>query len=283
MRTFSGRTIALLESRKSGELAAMVRRLGGVPVSVPAVCERPSSFDAGPVIARVIAGEFSMAVVLTGAAVATLLAEAERRSSLDAVRRALGAMTLVCRGPKPLMVLRQHGLGAALVTVQPHTTRELAEALADIPLDRTPLMLLHYGARNEPFAEVLRARGALVEDVCLYEWALPQNLDGLRELVRSAIAGCIDAMLFTSQIQFRHLHQIATEMGVAEELLQALRDRIVVGAVGPVCAGALRDEAIVADVLPASPHSPALVGAVADYFELFDPRPAGAVPGDSRA
>jgi uroporphyrinogen-III synthase len=173
------------------------------------------------------------------------------------------------------VVLRQHGLSAALVTVQPHTTRELAEALADIPLDRTPLLLLHYGERNEPFAEALRARGALVEDVCLYEWALPENVGPLYELVHSVIAGRVDAMLFTSQIQFRHLLQIAIEMGVGDALLQALRDRIVVGAVGPVCAQALREGGIVADVLPASPHSPALVGAVADYFELFDPSEAG--------
>jgi hypothetical protein len=59
-------------------------------------------------------------------------------------------------------------------------------------------------------------------------------------------------------------------MGAAEALLEALRDQVVVGAVGPVCARALREGGIVADVLPASPHSAALVGAVADYFELLD-------------
>ena len=72
-------------------------------------------------------------------------------------------------------------------------------------------------------------------------------------------------------------------MGVAEALVQALNERIVVGAVGPVCAGALRAGGVVADVLPASPNSASLVGAVADYFELFDPKPAGAVPEDARA
>jgi hypothetical protein len=59
-------------------------------------------------------------------------------------------------------------------------------------------------------------------------------------------------------------------MGAAEALTTALREQVVVGAIGPVCAEALRDGGIVANVLPASPHGAALVGAVADYFELFE-------------
>ena len=269
MRTFSGRTIALLESRRSSELAAMVQRLDGLPICAPAVRERPSAADAGPIIDRVMAGEFTVAIVLTGAGVSALLAEAESRQSLEGVRQALGRTTLVCRGPKPLTVLRQHGLSASVVTTRPHTTRELLEALRDVALDGRPVMLLHYGERNEPFAAALRARGALVEDVCLYEWALPERVAPLRDLIHRAIAGRIDAMLFTSQIQFRFLLQVATEMGAAEALTRALREQVVVAAIGPVCAEALRDGGIVADVLPASPHSAALVGAVADYFALF--------------
>ena len=269
MRTFSGRTIALLESRRSGELAAMVRRLEGLPVCAPAVRERPSLTDAGPVIGRLMAGDFAVAILLTGAGISTLLAEAERRQSLEGVRQALRRTTLACRGPKPLTVLKQHGLIASVVTSRPHTTRELLEALRDVDLDGRSVMLLHYGERNDPFAAALRARGALVEEVCLYEWALPERVDPLRDLIDGTINGRIDAMLFTSQIQFRFLRQVAAEMGAAEALTTALREQVVVAAIGPVCAEALRDGGIVADVLPASPHSAALVGAVADYFALF--------------
>src|SRR5262245_15500690 len=269
MRTFSGRTIGLLESRRSSELAAMVQRLDGIPVCAPAVRECQSGVDAAPIIDRVVAGEFPIAIVLTGAGIATLLDAAQRGRSLDRLRQALGRMKLVCRGPKPLSVLKQHGLTASVVTSKPHTTRELLDALTRVSVDGVPVLLLHYGERNETFADALRRRGALVEDVCLYEWTLPDNVEVMRDMVRSAIAGRIDAMLFTSQIQFRFLHQIAVEMGAAEELLRALNEQVVVAAVGPVCAGALRDSGVVADVLPASPHSASLVGAVADYFELF--------------
>ena len=81
MRTLSGRTIALLESRQRDELAAMVVRLGGTPVMAPAVRERPSHDDAGPVLTRIAQGHFPLVIVLTGAGATALLAEAERRAS----------------------------------------------------------------------------------------------------------------------------------------------------------------------------------------------------------
>ena len=90
----------------------------------------------------------------------------------------------------------------------------------------------------------------------------------LHDVVRRVVAGEIDALLVTSQIQFRILLEIAGQSGRAEALVAALNEHVVVGAVGPVCAAALRAGGVVPDVLPASPNSASLVGAVADYFEL---------------
>ena len=40
------------------------------------------------------------------------------------------------------------------------------------------------------------------------------------------------------------------------------------GAVGPVCAERLNQLGVTPDVIPASPNMPALIAAVAEYFEL---------------
>ena len=134
----------------------------------------------------------------------------------------------------------------------------------------TPVVLLHYGERDTPFSAALAARGAIVEDVCLYEWALPDDVTPLREVVGALIDRKVDALLVTSQVQFRFLMDVATTLGQAEALVRALNEDVVVGAVGPVCASAIRAGGVVADVLPASPNSISLVGALADYFELMD-------------
>ena len=268
MRTLSGRTVGLLEGRQSGELAEMVVRLGGTPVSAPAVRERPTTVDAGPVRARLIAGQFPYAIVLTGAGATALFAEAERRGLLNDVKAAMNALRIISRGPKPQTALKRYGLSAAIITAKPHTTQELLEALNDVNLEGLPVLLLHYGEMNTTFTDALKDRGALVEDLCLYEWALPEDIAPIRRLVGQIVNNEIDALLFTSQIQFRFLIDIAHETGAVADLVAALNEHVIVGAVGPVCAAALRAGGVVPDVLPASPNSASLVGAVADYFEL---------------
>lgn len=269
MPTLDGKRVALLEGRQSQELAAMVSRLGGTPIAAPAVRDVRTSLDARPLLARMIAGEFAMVIVLTGAGITALFREAEQHDCLEPLRDRLKETTIVCRGPKPLTALKRHGLTAQLVTGKPHTTKDLLDTLSAVPLAGVAVALLHYGERHPAFADALTGRGATVEDVCLYEWALPEDLNPLRELIVRALRGGLDAMLFTSQIQFRHLLQIADRMGAAQALCDALNEQIVVGAVGPVCASALRDAGVVPDVLPASPNSASLVNAVGDYFDLM--------------
>ena len=174
-------------------------------------------------------------------------------------------MTIVCRGPKPQIALKRHGLSAGLVTVKPHTTQELLDALATTNLDGARHAAALWG-RNVR-SPTRCARGALVEDVCLYEWVLPEDLGPLHEVVRRAIAGEVDALLFTSQVQFRYPARDRPRLARGS-LVAALNEHVIVGAVGPVCAAALRAGGVVPDVLPASPNSASLVGAVADYFEL---------------
>jgi uroporphyrinogen-III synthase len=272
MRTLSGRTIALLESRQRDELAEMVRRLGGTPVVAPAVRERPSQDDGGALLGRVVQGEFVVLIALTGAGVTALFTEAERHGVLADVRQALGKMAIVCRGPKPQAALKRYGLKASVSTARPHTSSELLEALAETHLNQVPVLLLHYGERNVPFANALAARGALVEDVCLYEWDLPEDLGPLDDVVRRVIAREVDALLVTSQVQFRFMLLVAGRAGLADALVAALNADTVVGAVGPVVAAALRAGGVVPDVLPAAPNSASLIGAVADYFQLTDRR-----------
>lgn len=254
----------------------MVARLGGTPVCAPAVRERPTEDDARPIIARLVAGEFRVVVALTGAGVTALFAQAESMHQLDEVRAALARMMIVSRGPKPQAALKRYGLTPQLVTAKPHTSHELLEMLADTDLDRVAVLLLHYGERNQALAEALAGRGAMVDEVCLYEWALPEDLAPIHDVVQRLIAKEIDALLVTSQVQFRFLMEIAAEAGLDVPLLQVLNDHVIVGAVGPVCAAAIRVYGVIPDVLPESPSSPFLVGALADYFELTNFSDSGA-------
>lgn len=271
MRPLEGRHVALLESRKAADLSALVGRFGGNVLCVPSVREVLRTDDFAPTLTRLVDGQFELVIVLTAASCDALFMEADRQGVLDRVVAALGRTTLVCRGPKPLLALKRRALSAQIVTSKPHTTDELLEALAPVSLPGARVLLLHYGERSETFSSALASRGARVEDLCLYDWALPDDLAPLQQLVRETLGGHVDAMLFTSQIQFRHLMHVATGMGLEGELIRALRDEVIVGSVGPVCTRALRASGIVPDVMPANPNGPSLIQAVADYFSMLNP------------
>lgn len=268
MRPLEGRRVALLESRKSDDLAALIRRLGGTPICTPSLREVPRDEDVGPVLAELIAGGFNHVVLLTAAAGEALFEAASRHEVKDAVLAALGRTSLAVRGPKPLLALRRLGLVPAIVTEKPHTTRELLDVLEPVRLAGTRVLLLHYGEPSPTTTAALARRGASVEDLRLYDWALPTDLGPLRALLADTIGGRIDAMLFTSQVQLRHLLEIARAERMEEALTRALRDDVIVGAVGPVCASALRAAGVVPDVTPRSPNGPSLVQALTDYLSI---------------
>ena len=82
-------------------------------------------------------------------------------------------------------------------------------------------------------------------------------------MVRDIIDGLFAAVAFTSQVQVQHLFRVALEAGRAEELKHALKTRIVVAAVGPTCAAAVREFGITPDVVPVQPKMGPMVEALA--------------------
>jgi uroporphyrinogen-III synthase len=270
MASLHGRRIALLESRKSEELGLLVSRLGAEVLAAPTVREVPVLDDVSTFLDGLATRRFDVAIFLTGVGAAALFAEAERQARLPDTLAALRETIIACRGPKPLAVLRRQGLTVRIVTDKPHTSRELLDALLAVPLQSIGVVLVHYGERNAALADALRRRGARLEEVCPYEWALPLDTAPIAAVVREAAAGRLDAMLFTSQVQCRHLFAIANAVGLAAELTASLNGEIVVGAVGPVCADALRQFGVTPDVIPAAPNMASLITAVADYFDLTE-------------
>ena len=271
MPPLEGRRVALLESRKSIELSTLVHRAGGSPLAVPSVREVLRREDFQPLLQRLTDGGFGFVVVLTAAACEALFDEADRNGVLQTVIEAMRTATVACRGPKPLTAMRRRGLVPAIVTDKPHTTDELLAALSASPLAGADVLLLHYGETNQTFSASLSKRGARVADMSLYDWALPEDLEPLESLIRETIQGRVDVMLFTSQVQFRHLFLIAGMMDREQELTRALRDDVIVGSIGPVCTRVLRERGIVPDVMPRSPNNASLVQATADYLTMFSP------------
>lgn len=268
MISFKDARIAVLEARMSSEMADLIRRNGGTAWSVPAV--RETSLNAsGPVkafIDQLLAGSITMMVFFTGVGIKTLLQEADSLGRRGELVNALRNITVVCRGPKPSAVLRREDIPIAASAPEPYTTHELIEILTPFDVAGQSIGVVHYGERNTLITETLSARGAQVEELCLYEWLLPEHTDDLRTLVQELVAGHVDAVMFTSQIQIRHLFLIATELQLASDLVIALNTKTIVASIGPTCTGVLLEYGVTPHVIPEHPKMGHLIKALSEYM-----------------
>jgi uroporphyrinogen-III synthase len=264
----SGVRVALLESRMTSEMGELVRRYGGVPQFAPAV--RETTVDCRGLVETFLKtlehDAVRMVVFLTGVGANVLFDEAERQGRLPFLVDSLSRATLVCRGPKPTAALKRRGLSPAVSAREPYTTAEVLEALNGRELQGSEIVLVHYGERNHVLARQLRSRGAQLNELCLYEWQMPVDTQPLRRLIEDTISGEVDAVVFTSQIQGRHLLQIAAAIGVEAALISALNRRVVVAAVGPVCRSALEDAGITPHIVPENPKMGPLMAALAQHY-----------------
>ena len=260
---FGGATVLLLESRLASETAAMVRRLGGDPVSAPAVAEAEVDADASVVatIEMLQAAPAPLVIFLTGVAVTRLFTVAERLQCAPALLAGLARSAVLARGPKPAGALTRRGLTAPKTVPEPFTTADVITALSEWPLEGRDVVVVHYGEPSEPILQHLQQRGACVTELLLYEWRLPDDLTPLDRAVDQILGGHIAVVAFTSQVQVRHLLEVAGPR--RQPAVTALNTGAIVGAVGPTCEAACLAAGLTRIVTPVHPKLAPLLHALA--------------------
>ena len=268
MPDFHGARVGLLEARFSDDAASMVRRLGGQPISAPALREVPHRIPdlCTGFVGRLASAARPVVVCMTGAGVRALFVQAGAEGCQPTLSEALARATTVCRGPKPAGVLAAQGLPVSVKAAEPFTTAELMAAMEPLDLHGRFVALLHYGETNEKLAEWLRARGADLHELLPYEWQLPEDTAPVERLADEIIAGRVDAVAFTSQVQVRHLLAIAGPARLTA-LIAAMNGKTVIGAIGPTCSAALEAAGVHPAVIASPPKLGPLLAALADVLQ----------------
>ena len=268
MNSLANKHIALLEARMSSELANLVTRHGGTAHSFPAL--REATVDAGAEVAVLLdafaRNEIGFIVFQTGVGLAALLAEADKLGRQPELLAALSRVSKICRGPKPTAVLARNGLKPDVSASEPFTTTDLLAVMEPLALKDARVALLHYGERNAELTAWLQTRGAQLHELTMYEWQLPEDTAPLHDLIARLPRGEFDAVAFTSQIQARHLFQIAESLGQADALRQALNASTVTASIGPTCSAALRTLGVTPRIEPENPKMGHLVVALGQHF-----------------
>jgi uroporphyrinogen-III synthase len=270
--TFHGRRVLALESRRAKEIAALITNLDGNPVIAPALREVPleSNREALEFAAALMRGEFDIIVFLTGVGARALVSVVERVHSRDAFIAALARLKIAARGPKPVAVLRELQVPVWVVAPEPNTWRELIAAMdartGESPLEGARVAVQEYGVSNPELLEALRDRGAKVTRVPVYQWALPEDLEPLKNAVEALTRGGVEVVLLTSGVQLAHLCQVAGQMGRERELLEAL-SATVVASIGPTTSEEVQRRGLHPDLEASHPKMGVLVREAAEQSD----------------
>lgn len=260
-------TVAIVEHRYAKEFATLLERFGARVHACPLLEESPveNRGELQEFVRQVVAGTLDVMVFLTGVGARFLMAEAESIGLKGEFLKALGRLTVVVRGPKPVNALRQFGVRVDVVPDTP-TSEGVIEALRHRDLRGRRIGVQLYGTPNPQLVSALEERGATVVPVQVYAYGAAADSDSVGALIRLILDGQVQVIAFTSGPQVRMLFDLAGQLGVAEELQKALRTTVVIASIGEVTGRVLAERGLVAGIVPQQPKMGAMAQAVADFF-----------------
>jgi uroporphyrinogen-III synthase len=262
----SGLRVVSFESRRSAEMAELIRNYGGEPIQAPSMREVPLADQHEALVfgEALLADELDVLIFLTGVGTRLLIATLSTQWPREDVVAALSRLTLVCRGPKPIAALKEVGFVPSLAVPEPNTWRDLLVELdRKLPVAAKRVAVQEYGVRNAELLAGLRQRGADLTSVPVYGWALPEDTAPLRAAITRVVSHEVEVALFTSATQVENVFRVAGDMGRADALRKALRRSMLVASIGPITTAALQEHGVEADLQPEHPKMGHLVAEVA--------------------
>jgi uroporphyrinogen-III synthase len=239
------KVVGILETRSGEHLGELIARRGGIPMLAPAL-EEVADVDS-QAVAALLAGwrikPFKVVIFQTGVGTRALFRATDAAGLTEELLQHLRSSTVVVRGPKPVGELNAREVRIDVRAATPFTTETVLAAVSGIPMQGARVLVQRYGAANQLLRESLEARGAQVEEIATYRWALPADTQPLAALLAALARSSIDAVVFTSAVQIHNLYAVAERSGGSTDLASQL-NRVVVGSIGPVCSRALREHGI---------------------------------------
>lgn len=257
--------ICSFESRRGAEMKSLIERNGGIATIAPSMREiplddNPAAFEFAE---KLLTQKIDVVLFMTGVGATALLETLQTRYAKEDILAALNKVIVVVRGPKPTAVLRGWGVRIDHRADEPNTWREVLELFdRSIEMQQSRIAVQEYGLPSVELYSELAARGASVLPVPVYRWALPTDIEPLKASITGTIAGEHDVLMFTSAQQVANLLNVAEQLGLQQEWLQAANARCVITSIGPTATEALKAKGLKVDLEPEHPNMGSMVKAV---------------------
>jgi uroporphyrinogen-III synthase len=272
-----GLRVGVTAGRKGAELTAALERRGALPRWGPCVGGDRAEPDEA-ILAQtdaVLAARPRWVAASTGVGMRLWAEVAERHGRLEELRTVLSGARRLARGPKAVGGMRTaFGVDPEWVAAD-ETDSEVAERLlASAQAGESVAVQLH-GGPSRAYGPLARA-GIELLSVLPYRSVLPEDTGPALELVRSVLDGGIDLLVFTSPGAAHNLLILAEDLGsdVPGRLREAVEGGVAVAAVGPVTAGACRQEGLGVTLTPRRFRTGDLLREIDAWSSATDPDPA---------
>src|ERR1700721_2741037 len=223
------KVVAILETRTGAHLGELIARRGGIPMLAPALEEVPDvDGDAvAALLARWRIDPFKIVIFQTGVGTRALFQATDAAGLTGELLQHLSSSVVVVRGPKPVGELNARNVRIDIRAATPFTSETVLAAVSAIPMQGARVLVQRYGAANQLLREGLEKRGAGVQEIATYRWALPADTQPLHRLLEALAHSSVDAVVFTSAIQIHNLYAVAQQAGRAAQLAQQL-NRVII-------------------------------------------------------
>jgi len=250
--TLKGKTIAITRPRGQAEEAAkLIEKKGGKPYFIPTV-EIKGASDLSSIkdfVGELQRGEVDYAIFMSVNGVRYLLSASERLSHLNETLEGLKKTTTIAVGPRTAQELQAHKIQVNIVPPK-YTSEGILQSLQQLDISGKTIRIPRTSGATPTLKEKLEERGALVQEVYVYDSVLPDDQNLKEKFFQDLTSEKIDAIIFGSASCVKNLFQMLKDHISPEKLRDLLNRKVTIVAIGPVTADALVEMGVKVDVMP---------------------------------
>ncbi|MDR0470950.1 MAG: uroporphyrinogen-III synthase [Nitrososphaerota archaeon] len=263
-----GRIVAITrpigQTEEAGEL---IRAKGGVPYYIPAIEIKPLN-NPDPLkkfITELQAGTVDYVALMSTNGVKHLLSATEDIKQTPQLYEGLKNTCVIAVGPKTAEALQEKNIRVDMIP-QKYSSEGLLETLSNTDLKNKTFRIPRTSNASPTLTETLQAMGANVEEIYVYESGLPLDEAVKTKFYQDLTEGHINALLFGSGLSAKNIFKMLTEKTTMDQLRQIITEKVVIVAIGPTTAQALKELNITVNVVPNDYLFDSALDALAQYW-----------------
>jgi uroporphyrinogen-III synthase len=263
-----GRVVALTRPAGQAEEAGrLIEQKGGVPYYIPAIEIKPL-INLEPVkrfVAELQTGKVNYVIFMSTNGVKYLFRAAESLKLAGELKSRLSKSFVIAVGPRTAQELEVFGVHVGLVP-EKYSSEGLIECLKGEKLLGKTIRIPRTTSANPTLTNQLKALGADVEEIHVYESGLPVDESLKERFLGDLQAGKINAIVFGSGLSAKNIFKMLSEKEPMEKLKAIIARKVTVVAIGPTTAEVLMEMGVRVDVMPKDYMFETALSALADYW-----------------